>query len=190
MSPSINKCGRREIPLSHTLGKLPHAKIQTHERLKRTPFIMTKQNSGAVWKSRWPSWAPLPNNPTVSVDVKHHSTNQYDKTQNTALFWVLTKYIAPGYACRRLTCLALESPRRRTVVFQRQRSTKDDVTYDREHFKGRHFPLSQKPRGDLSPHVSRAALFLHGGAFMDRYPLKQNKRQNNMWNLSFKINLK
>ena len=27
-------------------------------------------------KSRWPSWAPVPNKPTVSVDVKQHSTNQ------------------------------------------------------------------------------------------------------------------
>ena len=34
------------------------------------------QNSGAVRKSRWPSWAPVPNKPTVSVDVKQHSTNQ------------------------------------------------------------------------------------------------------------------
>ena len=25
-------------------------------------------------KSRWPSWAPVPNKPTVSVDVKQHST--------------------------------------------------------------------------------------------------------------------
>ena len=24
--------------------------------------------------SRWPSWAPVPNKPTVSVDVKQHST--------------------------------------------------------------------------------------------------------------------
>ena len=30
------------------------------------------QRSGAVWKSRWPSWAPGPNKPTVSVDVKQH----------------------------------------------------------------------------------------------------------------------
>ena len=28
--------------------------------------------SGAVWKLRWPSWAPVPNKPTVSVDVKQH----------------------------------------------------------------------------------------------------------------------
>ena len=32
------------------------------------------QSSGAVWKSRWPSWASGPNKPTVSVDVKQQST--------------------------------------------------------------------------------------------------------------------
>ena len=30
------------------------------------------QSSGAALKSRWPSWAPVPNKPTVSVDVKQH----------------------------------------------------------------------------------------------------------------------
>ena len=30
------------------------------------------QSSGAVWKSRWTSWFPVPNKPTVSVDVKQH----------------------------------------------------------------------------------------------------------------------
>ena len=30
------------------------------------------QSSGAVWKSRWLSWSPVPNKPTVSVDVKQH----------------------------------------------------------------------------------------------------------------------
>ena len=25
-----------------------------------------------MWKWRWPSWAPVPNKPTVSVDVKQH----------------------------------------------------------------------------------------------------------------------
>ena len=30
----------------------------------------------AVWKSRWPSWAPVPNKPTrVSLDVKQHSNH-------------------------------------------------------------------------------------------------------------------
>ena len=33
-------------------------------------------------KSRWPSWAPAPKKPTVSVDVKQHSTNhQLTRTQ-------------------------------------------------------------------------------------------------------------
>ena len=31
-----------------------------------------EQSSGAVWKTRWTSWAPVPNKPTVSVDVKQH----------------------------------------------------------------------------------------------------------------------
>ena len=35
------------------------------------------QRSGAVWKSRWTSWAPVTNKPTVSVDVRQHSTNGY-----------------------------------------------------------------------------------------------------------------
>ena len=42
------------------------------------------QSSGAVWKSRWPSWAPVSNKPTVFVDVKQHSTNQFRITQNKA----------------------------------------------------------------------------------------------------------
>ena len=33
------------------------------------------QSSGAVWKSRWPSWAPVPNKHTVFVDVKQHFNN-------------------------------------------------------------------------------------------------------------------
>ena len=32
------------------------------------------ESSGAVWKSRWPSRAPIPNKPSVSVDVKQRST--------------------------------------------------------------------------------------------------------------------
>ena len=32
----------------------------------------TRQSTGAVRKSRWASWAPVPNKPTVSVDVKQH----------------------------------------------------------------------------------------------------------------------
>ena len=38
------------------------------------PNGKTVQSKGAVWKLRWPSWAPVPNRPTVSVDVKQHPT--------------------------------------------------------------------------------------------------------------------
>ena len=31
-----------------------------------------QQSSETVWKSKWPSWAPVPNKPTVSLDVKQH----------------------------------------------------------------------------------------------------------------------
>ena len=34
------------------------------------------QSSEAALKSRWPSWAPVPNKPTVSVHVKQQSTNR------------------------------------------------------------------------------------------------------------------
>ena len=34
------------------------------------------QSSGDVWKLRWTSWAPVPNKPSVSVDVKQHSTKR------------------------------------------------------------------------------------------------------------------
>ena len=42
------------------------------EYLPGTGDTLINQSSGAVWKSRWPSWAPVPNKPTVSVDVKQH----------------------------------------------------------------------------------------------------------------------
>ena len=42
----------------------------------RSASVSRKRSSGAVWKSRWPSWAPVPNKPTVSVDVKQHSTSE------------------------------------------------------------------------------------------------------------------
>ena len=39
---------------------------------KNKACVQTFQSSGGVWKSRCPSWAPVPNTPTVSVDVKQH----------------------------------------------------------------------------------------------------------------------
>ena len=47
--------------------------------LTRFSATGTDQSSGAVIKSRWTSWAPVPNKPTVSVDVKQH-INQLQPT--------------------------------------------------------------------------------------------------------------
>ena len=53
------------------------------------------QNSRVVWKSRWPSWAPVPNKPTVSVDVKQHF-NQLDPSMThvwslKCCTWIIAK---------------------------------------------------------------------------------------------------
>ena len=66
---------------------------------KRWPFNTTAvccsvqssvQNSGAVWNSRWPSWAPVRNKPTVSVDVKQHfnqPTTEYSSLRRLCVDW-------------------------------------------------------------------------------------------------------
>ena len=43
--------------------------------------IAWHQSSGAVWVSRWTSWAPVPNKPTVSVDVKQHFNIAWPRAQ-------------------------------------------------------------------------------------------------------------
>ena len=46
-----------------------------------TKSRMSDQSSGGVWKWRWPSWAPVPNKPKVSVDVKQNtSANNMSKS--------------------------------------------------------------------------------------------------------------
>ena len=40
------------------------------------------QSSRAVWKSRWTSWAPVPNKPTVPVDVKQLFNNNSNSNNN------------------------------------------------------------------------------------------------------------
>ena len=50
--------------------------------LKKHQQQQQNQSSVAVWKSRWPSWASVPNKPTVSVDVKQHSTNNKSHFQD------------------------------------------------------------------------------------------------------------
>ena len=50
---------------------------------------VTSELRSSVWKSRWPSWAPVPNKPTVSVDVKQHPTNQLVKISYVDLIRLL-----------------------------------------------------------------------------------------------------
>ena len=40
-------------------------------------FLVQIQSSGAVRQSRWTPWAPVPNKPTVPVDLKHHFNQLY-----------------------------------------------------------------------------------------------------------------
>ena len=71
---------------------------------RATMFTELCQSSGAVWKSRWPSWAPVPNKPKVSVDVKQHSTNRH-RIQHWTFFgadskhWFTTSFL--GGRCRK-----------------------------------------------------------------------------------------
>ena len=55
--------------IGHSLSLICHP---TSEDIKLYIIIFFGQSSAAVWKSRWPSSAPVPNKPTVSVDVKQH----------------------------------------------------------------------------------------------------------------------
>ena len=53
------------------------------------------RSPGTVWKSRWPLWAPVPNKPTVSVDVKQHLLTTKSRAQARSRggrwSWTLTK---------------------------------------------------------------------------------------------------
>ena len=64
---------------------------------------LLRENSGAVLKSRWPSLAPVPNKPTVSVDAKQHSANQpsTDCIGNVLAFCYSTVYRHSPVFCTR-----------------------------------------------------------------------------------------
>ena len=55
--------------LTHWSQLVPNNYVNRHPRTGSS--TSSAQCSGAVWKSRWSYWAP-----TVSVDVKQHSTNR------------------------------------------------------------------------------------------------------------------
>ena len=69
-------------------------------------FDCLNQTSGAVWKSRWTSWAPVPNKPTVSVDVKQHFNNNNNICLNEFCSGVQRLTTANTKTCLN-TCLSL-----------------------------------------------------------------------------------
>ena len=52
-------------------------------------YLVEGQRSGAVRKSRWPSRASVHNKPTVSVDVKQHSTSRQSYLRSTPADFLL-----------------------------------------------------------------------------------------------------
>ena len=70
--------------------------IHTHTHTRNTHTHTHTQSSGAVWKSKWPSWVPVPNKPTVSVDVKQHfsnNTHSEEKLQANTLILPLVFFL-------------------------------------------------------------------------------------------------
>ena len=60
---------------NYTTYQFPATEQEQEPYQKSLSLNKIWQSSGAV--SRWPSWAPVPNKPTVCVDVKQHSTNVF-----------------------------------------------------------------------------------------------------------------
>ena len=80
---------QQPIPDSPTVTLTWHASKYKVHKLHQSYNL--RQCSGAVWKSRWPSWAPVPNKPTVSVDVKQHSTNNVSDNASELVLPFLTQ---------------------------------------------------------------------------------------------------
>ena len=57
-----------------------HSVSDISQLYKSTVTNYDCQSSGSVWKSRWLSWAPIPNKPTVFVDVTEPTSTNYECT--------------------------------------------------------------------------------------------------------------
>ena len=78
---TLPMCSFTQVSKSVVWCFMPSQLLQLH--LGDGSHKPCSQSSGAVWKSRWPSWAPVPNKPTVSVDVKQHFNNNKPCQQRT-----------------------------------------------------------------------------------------------------------
>ena len=65
-----NRCaGGVSLGVHQSLGE------HTQATIPAASLMPSDQSPGAVRESRWPTVAPVPNKPTVSVDVKQHFSN-------------------------------------------------------------------------------------------------------------------
>ena len=55
------------------------------------------QAARAMWKLRWPSWLPVPNKPTVSVDIKQHT--HLKKPEGGVVGGQINFLLVPGANC-------------------------------------------------------------------------------------------
>ena len=62
----------RKVPESDARSVWSRFPCWVSAEYKQVPKHLLLQSSGAVWKSRWTSWALVLNKPTVSVAVKQH----------------------------------------------------------------------------------------------------------------------
>ena len=65
-------------------------------------YSLSRDSSGSVWKSRWTSWAPVLNKPTVSVDVKQHFNKIWVVCPKLITIWARTKNCSLANSFRRL----------------------------------------------------------------------------------------
>ena len=83
------KAGSSLYMLATQLQNRPRLVVRWHYKKSVIAGRVELESSGAVWKSRWPSWAPVPSKPTVSVDVKQHF-NQINQREDRFI-WRLNR---------------------------------------------------------------------------------------------------
>ena len=96
--------------LNPTLDILLLWPLTTLKSDKTNSKLQDKESSRAVWKSRWPSWAPVPNKPTVSAEVKQHSADHSSpKTASFPLVF-LWQYVCNHTAHRQIQSCQVAFP--------------------------------------------------------------------------------
>ena len=121
-----------------------------------------------MWKSRWQAWAPVPNKPTVSVDVKQHfnkmnrtlaKTERSDLDRSSVVrnvYFIRLVVFACVRACVH-ACLVFRQDDKKSlhrVLFDYSKVCQSSLTrgighamYPRSEVFSRSFPLQRGPAG-------------------------------------------